>query len=377
MEACPLVSYVRDKDTLHIHLGGVWRTGVGIAADLSGLPRMFADGRIARVVYEAEELGHWDSSLLAFVVQLERTAKARSLSTSRDALPEGLQRLVDMAFAVPPGAGARERGSGEDGMYVRLGKRVLDFPPRLAAILRFLGELVLSLGRLVRGKSDMRPEDLLHAAMECGVYALPIIMLTSTLFGMILAFMGAVQLMQFGAQIYVAGLVGIGMLRVMGAVLVGVVMSGRTGAAYAAIIGSMQVNEEVDALSTFGISPMDYLVLPRVLALSLMTPLLTLYADLLGVTGGFLVGVFMLDLPPQAYYNATINMVALRHLLVGLVYAASFGAIVGLCGCYHGMRCGRSAEAVGKAATSAVVSSIVCIIVITAVITLLCNLLRV
>jgi phospholipid/cholesterol/gamma-HCH transport system permease protein len=344
--------------------------------DLSGLPRTFAEGRIARVVYEAQDLGAWDSSLLAFVVQLERTAKACSLSTSRDALPEGLQRLVDMAFAVPPGAGAVERGS-EDGLYVRLGKRVLAFPSRLADILRFQGELVLSFWRFVRGKSDMRPEDLLHAALECGVYALPIIMLTSTLFGMILAFMGAVQLTQFGAQIYVAGLVGIGMLRVMGAVLVGVVMSGRTGAAYAAIIGSMQVNEEVDALSTFGISPMDYLVLPRVLALSLMTPLLTLYADLMGLRGGFLVGVFMLDLPPQAYYNATINMVALRHLLVGLVYATSFGVIVGLCGCYHGMRCGRSAEAVGKAATSAVVSSIVCIIVVTAVITFLCNLLHV
>ena len=376
MEACPLVSYRRDEDTLRIQLGGVWRTGAGIAADPGGLPRALADGRIARVVYEARDLEHWDSSLLAFVVRLERTAKACSLSTSRDALPEGLQRLVDMAFAVPPGAGAKERGS-EDCLYVRLGKRVLGFPSRLAAILHFQGELVLSFGRFVRGKSDMRPEDLLHAALECGVCALPIIMLTSTLFGMILAFMGAVQLVQFGAQIYVAGLVGIGMLRVMGAVLVGVVMSGRTGAAYAAIIGSMQVNEEVDALSTFGISPMDYLVLPRVLALSLMTPLLTLYADLMGVAGGFLIGVFMLDLPPQAYYNATISMVASRHLLVGLVYATSFGVIVGLCGCYHGMRCGRSAEAVGKAATSAVVSSIVCIIVITAVITFLCNLLHV
>ena len=374
MEAGPLVSYLRDADTLRIHLGGVWRTGAEISADRSGLPGAFADGRIARVVYEARELGHWDSSLLAFVVQLEHMAKANSLATSRDALPEGLQRLVEMAFAVPPGAGATERGS-EEGLYVRLGKHVLKFPSRLANILRFQGALALAFWRLLRGKGDMRPEELLNAALECGVYALPIIMLTSTLFGMILAFMGAVQLSQFGAQIYVAGLVGIGMLRVMGAVLVGVVMSGRTGAAYAAIIGSMQVNEEVDALSTFGIAPMEYLVLPRVLALSLMTPLLTLYADLMGLTGGFFVGVFMLDLSPQAYYTATVNMVALRHLFVGLVYATSFGVIVGLCGCYHGMRCGRSAEAVGKAATSAVVSSIVCIIVMTAVITLLCNLL--
>jgi len=350
--------------------------GTGIHADLSGLPGAFADGRIARVVYEARELGYWDSSLLAFVVQLEHMAKACSLATSRDALPEGLQRLVNMAVAVPPGAGTSERGS-KGGMYVRLGKHVLDFPARLAEILHFQGGLVLSFWRCLRGKSDMRLKDLLSEAAQCGLHALPIIMLTSTLFGMILAFMGAVQLSQFGAQIYVAGLVGIGMLRVMGAVLVGVVMSGRTGAAYAAIIGSMQVNEEVDALNTFDISPMDYLVLPRVLAVSIMTPLLTLYADLMGLLGGFLVGVFMLDLTPQAYYTATVNTVALRHLFVGLVYATSFGVIVGLCDCYHGMRCGRSAEAVGKATTSAVVSSIVCIIVATAIITVLCNLLRI
>ncbi|MDR0239504.1 MAG: ABC transporter permease [Deltaproteobacteria bacterium] len=350
--------------------------GAGIPADLGGLPSAFTDGRISRIVYEAGDLKHWDTSLLAFVVRLERAAKAHALSISRDALPEGLQRLVDMAFAVPPGSGTKERRS-EDGLYVRLGGLVLDIPPRFAELLRFQGALVLSFWRLLRGKSDMRLEDLLRAALECGLHALPIIMLTSTLFGMILAFMGAVQLTRFGAQIYVAGLVGIGMLRVMGPVLVGVVMAGRTGAAYAAIIGTMQVDEEVDALITFGISPMDYLVLPRVLALSLMVPLLTLYADLMGVAGGFLVGVFMLDLPAHAYYQATINAVELRQLLVGLVYATSYGVIVSLCGCYQGMRCGRSAEAVGKAATSAVVSSIVCIILATAIITIFCNLVQI
>ena len=350
--------------------------GAEMPADLSGLSCALADGHVSRVVYEARELKRWDTSLLAFVVQLERTARAYSLSTSRDALPDGLQSLVDMAFAVPPGSGTRERRD-EEGFCVRLGGLMLDIPARLTEVLRFQGALVLSFWRLLRGKSDMRLEDLFRAALECGLHALPIIMLTSTLFGMILAFMGAVQLTRFGAQIYVAGLVGIGMLRVMGPVLVGVVMSGRTGAAYAAIIGTMQVNEEVDALCTFGISPMDYLVLPRVLALSVMVPLLTLYADLMGVTGGFLIGITILDIPAHAYYTATVNAVELRQLLVGLVYATVFGIIVSLCGCYQGMRCGRSAESVGKAATSAVVSSIVCIIVATAVITILCNLVQV
>lgn len=158
----------------------------------------------------------------------------------------------------------------------------------------------------------MRMQDFIEAMYECGVRALPIISITSLLFGLILAFVGAVQLTQFGAQIYVAGLVGIGMLRVMGAVMVGVVMSGRVGAAYAAMIGTMQVNEEVDALTTLGISPIDFLVLPRMLALMLMVPLLTVYADLMGILGGYVVGVSMLGLSSAEYLNATMQMVSLR-----------------------------------------------------------------
>jgi phospholipid/cholesterol/gamma-HCH transport system permease protein len=173
--------------------------GAEIHADLSDLPFALADGRTTRVVYEARELEQWDTSLLAFVVQLERMARAYSLSTSRNALPEGLQRLVDMAFSVPPDSGAKRRD--EDSFFVRLGKRTLDIPARIADILSFQGALALSLWRLLLGKSDMRPKDLMNAALECGLYALPIVMLTSTLFGMILAFMGAVQLAQFEAQI--------------------------------------------------------------------------------------------------------------------------------------------------------------------------------
>ena len=223
----------------------------------------------------------------------------------------------------------------------------------------------------------MRSQDFVAAMYECGVQALPIISVTSMLFGLILAFVGAVQLTQFGAQIYVAGLVGIGMLRVMGAVMVGVVMSGRVGAAYAALIGTMQVNEEVDALATLGISPVDFLVLPRVLALTAMVPLLTLYADLMGVLGGYLVGVMMLDLNPMEYFNATTQMVPFKHVIIGLVYGTVFGVVIAVAGCYQGMRCGRSAQAVGQATTTAVVHSIVGIIVATAAITVICNVLGV
>ncbi|MDB4444475.1 ABC transporter permease, partial [bacterium] len=210
---------------------------------------------------------------------------------------------------------------------------------------------------------------------ECGIDALPIVSLISLLVGLILAFIGAVQLMMFGAQIYVASLVGISMVRVMGAIMAGIIMAGRTGAAFAAQLGTMQVNEELDALKTMGVEPMEFLVLPRMLALTLMMPLLCLYADLMGILGGLIVGVGLLDLNMAEYINQTKESVSLNHFWVGLFHSLVFGILVALSGCLRGMQCGRSASAVGAAATSAVVTGIVSIVVATAIITLLCNVL--
>lgn len=343
----------------------------GADAALAGL----ADQRVRELRLEAAALGQWDTSLLVFLVQLVKTARAREIPVELD-LPEGLKRLVRLAFAVPAQEGAARKKTDVSFLY-RLGDSAITLPPRVADFLNFCGDVTLALWRLFLGRAKMRPQDFVAAMHECGVQALPIISLTSLLFGLILAFVGAVQLTQFGAQIYVAGLVGIGMLRVMGAVMVGVVMSGRVGAAYAALIGAMQVNEEVDALSTLGIPPVDFLVLPRVLALTFMVPLLTLYADLMGVLGGYLVGVMMLGLNPMEYFNATTQMVPFRHVIIGLVYGTVFGVIIAVTGCYQGIRCGRSAQAVGRATTTAVVHSIVGIIAATAVITVICNVLGV
>jgi phospholipid/cholesterol/gamma-HCH transport system permease protein len=212
---------------------------------------------------------------------------------------------------------------------------------------------------------------------QCGIQALPIVSLISLLVGLILAFVGAVQLMMFGAQIYVASLVGIAMVRVMGAIMTGIIMAGRTGAAFAAQLGTMQVNEEIDALKTLGISPMEFLVLPRMLALTLMMPLLCLYADLMGILGGLIVGVGMLDLSAVEYFNQTKASVTLTYFWIGLFHSAVFGVLVALAGCLRGLQCGRSASAVGDAATSAVVTGIVSIIVATAIITIMCNVLGV
>jgi phospholipid/cholesterol/gamma-HCH transport system permease protein len=184
---------------------------------------------------------------------------------------------------------------------------------------------------------------------------------------------GAVQLRWFGAEIYVADLVGIAMTREMAPIMTGIVLAGRTGASFAANIGTMQGNEEIDALSTLGIAPMDFLVLPRLLAMLLMMPLLVLYADFVGIFGGWLVGVGMLDLTSAAYVSQTLAKVTADHFLIGLTKSLFFGLIVATAGCMRGLQAGRSAAAVGNAATSAVVTGIVYIIVVDAVFAVVCN----
>ncbi len=239
----------------------------------------------------------------------------------------------------------------------------------------FLGEVTVAFGRMLRGRACFRPSDLLVVMQDCGARSLPIVSLISLLVGMIFAFVGAVQLSAFGAQIYVASLVGIAIVRVMGAIMTGIIMAGRTGSAFAVHLGTMQANEEIDALVTLGINPIEFLVLPRVLALSLMMPLLCLYADFMGVLGGLAVGVFMLDLNVMEYLSMTRKALQFKDFWIGLFHSAVFGVLVALVGCLRGLQCERNAAAVGEAATSAVVNGIVNIIAATAIITVICNIL--
>lgn len=371
MNPSPQVSARTANGAFTVSVGGEWSIETPWPQAAESALGKLADSGIHQLILKSENLGKWDSSLLVFLVQLVDKAKKLKMKVELD-LPEGIDRLIHMAFAVPPRKGAQRKAS-DIGFLEKVGQDTLSLWPRVLDFLGFLGDVSIGLGRLCIGRSKMRVKDLFVAMYECGVLSLPIISLTSMLFGLILAFVGAVQLTQFGAQIYVAGLVGIGMLRVMGAVMVGVVMSGRVGAAYAALIGTMQVNEEVDALAVLGISPIDFLVVPRVLALTLMVPILTIYADFMGVIGGYLVGTTMLGLNPLEYIHATEQMVPFRQMLVGLIYGIVFGVVIALAACYEGMRCGRSAMAVGQTTTRAVVFSLVGIIVMTAIITVICN----
>lgn len=323
-----------------------------------------------------EDLGDWDSSLLVLTTQFIALARERSIPVRDARLPEGVRNLTALALAVPPNTGAR-RSEQKTSMLELIGEKFLSLPAAAGNILHFLGEIVCSFGRLFRGRSSCTSSSIWVCIQEGGVEALPIVSLISLLVGLILAFVGVLQLSMFGAEIYVSSLVAVGMTRIMGAIMTGIILAGRTSASYAAVIGTMQVNEEIDALTTLGVAPSDFLVMPRILAMTAMTPLLVLYSDFMGILGGFIVGVGVLGLDPMEYYTFTQRGFGLNNLWVGIAHGLVFGLVVAITGCYQGLRCGRSAEAVGTATTSAVVFSIVGIVLSTAVLTLLCNLLKI
>jgi phospholipid/cholesterol/gamma-HCH transport system permease protein len=258
-----------------------------------------------------------------------------------------------------------------------IGDRVLRVADGVFSFLNFLGEITVAFGRLFTGKVYFRWNEFLLILQRCGADALMLVSLISVLVGIILAFIGANQLKIFGAQIYIADIVGIGMVRVMGAMMTAILMSGRTGASFAAELGLMQTNEEIDALKTLGVSPVEFLVIPRILALVIMMPLLTLYADLMGILGGFIISVSLLGLNPVEYWQHTQSSVSLNNLWIGLIHSLVFGIIIAVAGCFRGIQCRRNAAAVGEATTNAVVSAIISIVIATAIITFVCQVLGV
>lgn len=371
----PRVRLERRGSALRVVFSGDWRLGIEPEGLCSDDPLSVPPASASTLELTADDLGTWDSSLLAVCVRFRRAADARGIPVSDAGLPEGARNLVRLALTVPPTAGAKSKEETVPVLAV-IGDMALAVPNAGKHILAFLGETVLGLGRLLRGKSACTAANVWLCLQEASIEALPIVSLISLLVGFILAFVGVVQLRMFGAEIYVSSLVAIGMTRIMGAIMTGIILAGRTGASYAAVIGTMQVNEEIDALTTLGVSPSDYLLLPRLLALTAMTPLLVLYADLMGILGGFVVGAGILGLDPMEYYTFTRKGFGLSNLWVGILHGAIFGMVIALTGCYQGLRCGRSAEAVGTATTRAVVFSIVGIVLSTAVLTLLCNILK-
>jgi phospholipid/cholesterol/gamma-HCH transport system permease protein len=357
------LSFIQAQDgTLVIRLVGAWslKAGIPSAADIQG--QVASTGISRGVAFDSRELTSWDSSVVTFLVEVSELCQQRGIPLDRQGLPIGVQKLLALAEAVPERKGAR-REVTEASFLERIGTSTLGLAGSSKEMLAFLGDMTVTFLALLRMKAHYRPSDLFLLIQQCGAQALPIVTLISFLVGVILAFVGAVQLKQFGAQIYVADLVGIAMMREMGAMMTGIIMAGRTGAAFAAQLGTMKVTQEVDALTTAGFSPLEFLVLPRVIALILMMPLLCLYSDFVGVLGGAVIGVGMLDLSWITYFQETVNAITLTDILGGVFKSSVYGVLIALSGCLRGLQCGNSSSAVGDAATSAVVTGIVAIVV--------------
>ncbi len=325
-----------------------------------------SDPSVEGVAFDTTGLGAWDSSLLIFLLQGRDYCEAHGLDFRAESLPESIGRLLDLTRAVPERD--PERPPERAPFLERVGAWGLTSFEGLLDSVAFLGETFQSFMRLVRLRARMRWRDFWVVVQSNGSGALPIVTLISFMVGLIIAFLGASVLRRLGAGYYVSYLVGYGMLREMGALMTGIIMAGRTGAAFAAELGSMKITEEIDALTTLGVSPIDHLVLPRVLGLFVMMPLLTIYAVFIGILGGLLVSVTMLDLSAVQFIGGLLTPLTLSDGLLGVFKGMVFGLIIGIAGCMRGMQAGSDAGAVGRATTSAVVTGITSIVVATAVI---------
>lgn len=353
-----------------VKASGRWKLLEGLP-DLDALVQDLERYTVKTLRVDASSVNEWDSTLPTLVLKCEHYCKGRSIQMEEPLLPEGVEAILDLAKAAPEAQ--LPDPAGCKGFLCTLGDAAMELWRSTIEVLQFLGETVFSFVRLFRGKARFRTKDFILVLQQCGADALPIVTLISFLVGFTLAFVGAVQLGAFGADIYVANLVGLGMVREMGAMMAAIIMCGRSGAAFASHIGSMKVSEEIDALQTLGISPMDFLVMPRMVALFLMMPLLSIYADFIGIFGGITVGMGMLDLSYTQYIKQTQSAITIVDFSTGVIKSTVFGALVVATGCLRGMQCGNSSAAVGAAATSAVVSGITAIIIADSVFTMIFN----
>ncbi len=352
-----------------ISLEGDWLVG-DTYVDRGVSRLLHDDARPSGIGFDTHGLGHWDSTLLVFLSQLRQASAQYKINFDENGLPSSTRRLLDLLpvreVLAPPVI--RTSSLAQD-----VGVRVIGVWAEVIAVTTLVGETTLATASVLRGRTRMRSKDLLTCMQEAGLEALAIVTVVNVLIGAILAFVGAIELQRFGAAVYVANLVGIAVVREMAAVMTAIVMSGRTGGAYAAQIATMQGSEEIDALSSFGIPLLDYLILPRVLALVSMMPILYLYGSAVGILGGFVVAVAMLNVSASIFMTQLAGAVSVAELCFGLAKSIAFGSLIAIASCRVGLKAGRSAADVGRAATKAVVVGIVGVIALDAVFAVCAN----
>jgi phospholipid/cholesterol/gamma-HCH transport system permease protein len=362
----PTFSIDRDAEQTVLSLQGTWISSETLPAFAEWRTAIEATSPQALAV-RADTTLTWDSQAMTRLFALARYCDDKHIALDLQNLPDGMQKLLAVANAVKPQeiSPPHARSSLE-----KMWHSLHTARDTLLDLVEFVGSATLAFLRFCSGRANTRVRDIFYFVDQCGPQALGIVGLISVLVGMILAYLGSVQLRLFGAEVYVANLVAIGMVREMGALMTAVIMAGRTGAAYAAQLGAMQANEEVDAITTLGISPMEYLVLPRLLALIAVMPLLCVFSNVLGLAGGAMVAAGM-DVNFTQFIAQAREAVTMGDIFAGLFKSLVFGALIATAGCQAGLRSGRSSAAVGQATTRAVVNAIVYLVVADAALNIL------
>lgn len=350
-----------EADTLKVQIGGDWQI-TEHHPDWSEAARRH---KPRKVVLNGRDLTGWDSSLALYVREACVWSEALGAEFVVEGMPSGVEKLVKV-LGEKPATTVKPECAPE--FVTAVGLATFKLWQETKDLSAIIGECAFSSVRMLKGQAQFRWRDCLSEMQQCGAMALPIVGLISFLVGVTLAYTGSIVVRQYGGDIWIADMVGLAVTREMGAMMAAIVLAGRTGAAYAATLGNMKANEEIDALATLGVSPVDFLVMPRIVALFLMMPFLTLYSDLMGVLGGMTIAALPpLNIPPNLYFAEMQTIVDLSDINTGVIKGAIFGLLVGVAGCWRGMQAERSAAGVGEAATRAVVTGILLIIVCDAI----------
>ena len=369
------LTITREGAVMRLRLKGAWLLREEGLPTVEWVHREVAQGTPpGKLSFDLTGVTGYDTALITFLLGCHDMCQTLKMQFDLDSLTDGPRKLLCLATSVPEAADVRPHMDRAP-LFARIGNEALAAAGEAREIFKFLGEVSVATWRLFQGRARFRWSDVWLEVQQCGFDALPIVSLISFLVGLILAYVGSITLRQYGGLIFIANLVGLAMVREMGAMMTGVIMSGRTGAAFAAQLGTMKVSEEIAALQTLGLSPVEFLVLPRMIALFLMFPLLTLYADFIGICGGLVVALSM-DLTYNQFVNQLMTAVDLTNFSVGIIKSFAFGLIVAVMGCLRGMQCGNSSAAVGQAATRAVVSGITVMIVADALFAVIFNTLQ-
>ncbi len=368
----PQYSARPEGSVLSLELSGDWTCDRQFPDDIdSELHNILcAHQEIDIVKVDMSQVSAWNSALLTSIVSLNELCQQHEVSIDTSLMPDEMIRLLKLALNVEA-RDTRKYTAKRSTFLFTVGNNAINAVAEVGDVMVFLRDVFHASVNTLRGRAVYRSSDTWLVMQQTGAEALPIVSLLNFLVGAILGYIGAMQLEKFGAEIYIGDMVGVAMTREIAAIITAIIMAGRSGAAFAAQLGTMKVNEEIDALKSMGLSPIEFLVLPRMIGMMLMMPLLSVYAIFMGIFGGALVAFAVLNISLEQYLEVVIKAVTLNDLLVGISMSVVFGAIVAVIGCQKGISCGKTAEAVGSSTTSAVVTSTVIIFVSAAIMTVI------